>query len=515
MKLKRFFWSVFRRPLPISIAFLTCFIGYSSVYFYAYYQHKFDATKTNYLVISKLDNLLTNLDSIAISTAVLKQPDCQLTRPQLNNIIKTDHIPITITIIKNNQLYCSSDQALTLEKLPPIRSHYVPIKENNLKTYLLYWNNNLYLKEIVSPEKTILINTSSSDELQRILTETATPKVVKLQLGNINLTSHGVLDSKLKLYNKIHAQSLQNYNYKLTTGNLSSMSALIIRKYYKSLLLIALIATTLYMITNYFIRKRSSAYHELKEAIYDNQIVPYLQPVLDSQTGKLAGAEVLARWIHPEVGLIAPDRFIPMAEDTGLIIPLTQILFEQTAQAFIPYANKLPNNFRIGFNISRSHCKSLKILDDCKIFYKKINTPNITLVLEITERQPIEVTETTKHLFKELHKIGVQIALDDFGVGNSNLSYLNDFAIDYLKIDKSFIARIGSDALSKHILDTIIDITQQCKIESCAEGIETKEQWEYIKTKSVDYVQGYYFARPLSIEEFINAYVIPYSQDIT
>lgn len=501
---------VFRRPLALSIALLTCITGYAGVYFYTYYNHKLDATTTNYLVISKLDNLLTNLYSLAISTAVLKQPDCQLTRPQLQKIIKTEHNPITISIIKNHQLFCSSDPTLTLNELPPRTSYYFPIKENSTKTYLLFWNNNLYLKKIIEPGKTILINTSSTNALQKILTLTNHAKIIKLQLGDVTLASQGA-DEKVKIYSKVYGHSLQHYNYKLTAGNLSSMTNIVVRHHYKSLLLITFISIILYISISQFIRSRSSAYHELKEAIYDDQIIPYLQPIMDSQTGKLAGVEVLARWLHPEVGIISPDAFIPIAEDTELVIPLTQTLFEQVAQAMMPYASRLPNNFRIGFNISHSHCNSLKILDDCKAFYRKINHPNINLILEITERYPIEVTEKTKYLFRELHKIGVKIALDDFGVGNSNLSYLNDFAIDYLKIDKSFIARIGSDALSKHILDIIIDITQQCKIESCAEGIETKEQWDYIKTKPVNYVQGYYFAKPLSIEEFINAYIIPYS----
>ena len=460
-----------------------------------------------------MDNLLTNLSSLAISTSVLKQPNCQSIRPQLQEIIKTEHIPIAITIVQDGELYCSSDETLTIKNLPPKTSHYFPIKENNHETHLLFWNNNLYLKKTVSSGKTVFINTTLSNTIQKIIALTTKSTIIKLQLGNIGLSSRGILDTPIKIYNKIHAQSLQNYNYKLTVGNLSPMVSLVASHYYKSLLAITFASVILYILLSHFIRSRSSAYHELKIAIYSNQIIPYMQPMVDAQTGKLAGIEILARWIHPEVGLIAPDTFIPIAEDTGLIIPLTQKLFEQVAQVFTPYVNDLPSNFRIGFNISRSHCKNLAILNDCDEFYKKVNHPNIVLLLEITERQPIDVTETTKYLFKELHKRGVKIALDDFGVGNSNLSYLNDFAFDYLKIDKSFISRIGSDALSKHILDIIIDITQQCKIEACAEGIETKEQWEYLKTKPVSYVQGYYFAKPLPAEEFINAYIIAYQEE--
>jgi EAL domain-containing protein (putative c-di-GMP-specific phosphodiesterase class I) len=129
------------------------------------------------------------------------------------------------------------------------------------------------------------------------------------------------------------------------------------------------------------------------------------------------------------------------------------------------------------------------------------------LVLELTERELINPTDITRRLFDALHELGVMIAIDDFGTGHSSLAYLRNFNVDYLKIDQSFVAMIGVDALSRHILDSIIELSGKLDLGIVAEGVETIEQCEYLAAQGVDFLQGYLFGRPLPCDEFIKSLI--------
>ncbi|KTC43224.1 diguanylate phosphodiesterase [Pseudomonas fluorescens ABAC62] len=254
----------------------------------------------------------------------------------------------------------------------------------------------------------------------------------------------------------------------------------------------------------HWLQKRSSApTYELRRALDANEFIPYFQPVVRGDTREWAGCEVLMRWQHPKEGLVRPDLFIPLAEDSGLIVPMTRALLRQTAAQLAPYAARLCPGFHVGVNITARHCLDLALVDDCREFLGAFAPGQVTLVLELTERELIEPTDITRRLFEALHQLGVMIAIDDFGTGHSSLGYLRNFNVDYLKIDQSFVAMIGADALSKHILDSIIELSAKLDLGIVAEGVETAEQCEYLAAHGVDFLQGYLFAKPLPINEFI------------
>ena len=244
---------------------------------------------------------------------------------------------------------------------------------------------------------------------------------------------------------------------------------------------------------------------ELARALSKGEFIPYLQPVVDGEGERCTGCEVLMRWQHPQQGMIPPDRFIPMAEACGLIIPMTSALMRQVRERFAPKAHLLPAGFHFGFNICARHCQDLSLVDDCRAFLGAFKDNPVKLVLELTERELIEVTEVTDRLFAELHDLGVFIAIDDFGTGHSSLTYLQKFQVDFLKIDQSFVAMIGSDALSCHIVDNVIDLATRLGLMMVAEGVENRVQADYLKARSVDYLQGYLFSRPLPMVEFEQA----------
>ena len=253
------------------------------------------------------------------------------------------------------------------------------------------------------------------------------------------------------------------------------------------------------------IRRASSPRAELHRALEAGEFLPYFQPVVRKGDYHWAGVEVLMRWQHPREGLVRPDLFIPYAEHSGQIVAMTRSLMLNTAQALAPHAELLEDGFHIGINITADHCRDLGLLDDCQTFLQHFPPGRVVLTLELTERKLIEPTPVTLELFEKLHAMGVMIALDDFGTGQSSLNYLRQFKVDYLKIDQSFVAMIGGDALSQHILDTIIELSAKLGLGIVAEGVESDVQRDYLACHDVDFQQGYLFARPMPITELLLA----------
>ncbi|MGE6108300.1 EAL domain-containing protein [Aeromonas sobria] len=240
---------------------------------------------------------------------------------------------------------------------------------------------------------------------------------------------------------------------------------------------------------------------ELKRALRAREFIPYLQPLVTSDSGTVMGAEVLMRWQHPSSGLIRPDLFIPQAEECGVIVPMTDLLMQAVARQLGRAQEMLPNGFHIGFNISAAHCRDFSLLEECRAFLAHFTPGRVVLVLELTERELLVADPRTLALFHQLDEIGVRLAIDDFGTGHSSLSYLQQFHVDYLKIDRSFIGRIGTESLSEHIVDNVIDLGHRLGMHLIAEGVETREQADYLKGK-VTYLQGYLLGRPMPLRQF-------------
>lgn len=243
----------------------------------------------------------------------------------------------------------------------------------------------------------------------------------------------------------------------------------------------------------------------MQRALEAAEFIPYFQPVVHGDNKQWSGAEVLMRWQHPKEGLVRPDLFIPFAEHSGLIVPMTRSLMRQTSALLAPLSASFDGPFHIGINITASHCRDLELVEDCREFLSAFAPGSINLVLELTERELIEPTAITLQLFEQLHGLGVMIAIDDFGTGHSSLGYLRQFNVDFLKIDQSFVAMIGVDALSRHILDSIIELSAKLDLGIVAEGVETVEQSDYLTAHGVNFLQGYLFGRPMPGADFIRA----------
>ncbi|WP_253820192.1 EAL domain-containing protein [Vibrio campbellii] len=201
--------------------------------------------------------------------------------------------------------------------------------------------------------------------------------------------------------------------------------------------------------------------------------------------------------------LIRPDLFIPLAEDSGLIIPMTKSLMHQVSNELVAFSQSLPPDFSVAFNISAKHCVNSELLEDSLEFLSSFPEKKVQLCLELTERELVRDTDEARALFHSLSEHDVSLAIDDFGTGHSSLSYLRQFRFDILKIDQSFVQMIGNDSVSAHIVENLLDLASRLSMKTIAEGVETAEQAEYLRSHNIDCLQGYYFAKPMPLKDFI------------
>lgn len=250
-----------------------------------------------------------------------------------------------------------------------------------------------------------------------------------------------------------------------------------------------------------FLARRQSLPPERQLALAlerDELDVRYL-PLVDARTGRCTGAEVLLRWDHPSLGRLRPDTFVPLAEETGLILPITEWLLRRVARDF-PGALPDPSAFHLSVNLSAAHLRSRGTVEAIRRAVAGAALSPRQLVFEVTERDLVE-DESAQHVLAGLEEWGASLALDDFGTGFSNLSALQRFRVEYLKLDRSLLSGIGRGGLADTVLDAVVDLASRLEMAVVAEGVETREQLEALEKRGVFLCQGWYFSRPVPFDE--------------
>ncbi len=239
---------------------------------------------------------------------------------------------------------------------------------------------------------------------------------------------------------------------------------------------------------------------DLHSALKNNELEVYYQPLIDLKTNQISGMEALLRWKHPQQGFISPVTFIPLAEETGLIVPIGEwILREACAQTKKWHQLGFPS-LKVAVNLAEKQLRQANFIGTIDRILTMTDFNARYLELEITETAILD--ETITNLLKEFKKRGLSLSVDDFGTGYSGLSYLKRFAVDKLKIDQSFIRDIPANADSITIVSAIIAMAKEMSINVLAEGVETAEQVEFLRKKGCNYIQGYYFSKPVDVNAF-------------
>ena len=247
------------------------------------------------------------------------------------------------------------------------------------------------------------------------------------------------------------------------------------------------------------LEKESKIEHEMNIALENKEFKVYYQPKIDTKTENLYGAEALVRWEH-EGRMVPPSEFIPLFEKNKFILRLDLYIFEQVCSDMKMWKEKYGKEPVISVNVSREHFLDEHFLEKYMMIAAKYGVNTNKIDLEITESATIEEGIDIIEIMNKMKKLGFLISIDDFGTGYSSLSTIQDMPADILKIDKSFVDRIGKN--EKNIIDYILTIAKELNFTTIAEGVETKEQRDYLLENGCDIIQGYYYAKPMSEAEF-------------
>ena len=242
--------------------------------------------------------------------------------------------------------------------------------------------------------------------------------------------------------------------------------------------------------------------NDLRKAIKNNEFIIYYQPIVNLKDNMIQGFEALVRWRHPERKIVSPGEFIPLAEETGLIVPLGFWVLKEACQQMYDWIVKYDSltNWKISVNISNKQLELPNFVAQVKQILKETSLDPHNLKLEITESSLIEDTQHTIVVIRELKALGIEFSLDDFGTGYSSLSYLHQFPFDTLKIDRSFVSSIGDNDEKIGIVRAIVSLANNLGMNTIAEGIETDNQLAQLKALKCHYGQGYYLSKPLDKE---------------
>jgi diguanylate cyclase (GGDEF)-like protein/PAS domain S-box-containing protein len=237
---------------------------------------------------------------------------------------------------------------------------------------------------------------------------------------------------------------------------------------------------------------------ELERALVQDEFVVHYQPIVDLPTSRLIGVEALVRWVHPVRGIVGPNTFIPLAEATGLIVPLGRWVLRQACQQLAQWCTDFPDaeRIRMNVNLSARQFQHEGLVEEVGQILAESGINPRQVVLEITESLLMQDTDSTIETLGRLKELGVRLAIDDFGTGYSSLSYLKRFPVDILKIDRSFVDGIDTEHGDATLAEAVVQLGRALQLQTVAEGIETQEQWSTLQDLGCEFGQGYLFARP-------------------
>jgi len=254
---------------------------------------------------------------------------------------------------------------------------------------------------------------------------------------------------------------------------------------------------------------------DMDRALENREFKVYLQPKVNSAEETLAGAEALVRWIHPEEGFIPPNRFIPIFEQNGFIIKLDDYMLEEVSRLQAQWLQEGRKTVPISVNISRTHFKREDLAEHICRIVDKYAVPHHLIELELTESAFFDDKYMILNTVRKMQELGFIVSMDDFGSGYSSLNSLKELHLDVLKIDGEFFRGLDVESFREHnnieergllIVAEVIDLAKKLNMQIVAEGIESREQVEFLVSQECDLIQGYYFAKPMPIEEYVEKY---------
>jgi EAL domain-containing protein (putative c-di-GMP-specific phosphodiesterase class I) len=252
------------------------------------------------------------------------------------------------------------------------------------------------------------------------------------------------------------------------------------------------------------VMKRVEIDNKLRHALDGGDFYLKYQALMDAETKTIIGAEALIRWDDEQLGRVSPEEFVPLAEESGLIVEIGDWVLD-TALANVKKWRQSPNreDFYIAINLSSRQFRGKNIVKNISDALSRYDLPGSCLELEITERLLMKDVPHVIGLLNQFREMGIRLSIDDFGTGYSSLSYLKRFPFDVLKIDKAFVSDIGEDPDDTALCEAIIAMAHSLGLSIIGEGVETREQFEFLNQRGVETIQGYYVSEPMVNDEFL------------
>ncbi|MFB2866076.1 EAL domain-containing protein [Aeromonas sp. MdU4] len=468
------------------------------------YEHAWQAGQ---LTLTRIEQLLTSAQRTGIQVAGLVGQPCQRVLPALRNAATQAAFVYTLKLVQQQRVYCSSLRADVNEPIPSAFAH------NDTTRSLILQPGNAsrpyypLLSILTATSEGAVISTIDSAHLATLLSLNLPTTLIWLQVGEFWLDSSGQLHDE----SPPQAQDAQIYHASATyplglslyyTTSFTTWLGWANQWRLTWLLWLAFSLSCAIALWRW-LGQTSPLEAALEQGVERKEFIPYVQPVICAHNRQLCGLEVLMRWQRQHVGLVEPMQFIPQAEASGLIVPMTRQMMTQVVAQLAPMASRLPTPFHLAVNISAAHFRSNTLLSDCREFLSYFPSGKVQLTLELTEREWLCNNPQTLTLLHELRSMGIYLALDDFGTGHSSLAYLKQFPVDIIKLDQMFVRKIGVEDVSQHVVNHVIDLGHKLGLDIVAEGVENEFQADYLTRRGVDQLQGYLFGKPQPLQEWL------------
>ncbi len=489
--------------LSLSLAILTLLLTLGVRFFITRNLNQHKVNDVGRYAITTMENLLTPHEEIGLRVAAMVGKPCNDVRQALGQYVAKARTLRAILLIKNSTLYCSSvfgQRNIPVNELVPSLPTSEPAMYLALDKVLLKGSPILIKWTPVNDNGDGVMQIVNIALLTRLLVAPQTPWVTRtvlnvgdahLEYGSSKLGEAPLKDDETQT---VFYSARLPFSVSLIGPSATMLaSSTLFSQLPLALLLGLLIGYITWLVT----ASRMSFSREITLGIARREFEVWCQPLLSSQTHQCVGVELLLRWNNPRQGWISPDIFIPIAEQENLIVPLTRYVLDDAVRHLSVFPAS--RDFHLGINVAADHFRNGLIISDLERYWFP-SGPVQQLTLELTEREDLQHLDP--QVFRQLRNIGVQLAIDDFGTGHSSLAWLEMLKPDVLKIDKSFTAAIGTDAVNSRVVGMIIELGQRLGITLVAEGVETSLQEEHLRRQQVQILQGWLFARPMPLGEF-------------
>ncbi|MFB2904583.1 EAL domain-containing protein [Aeromonas jandaei] len=474
-----------RTSAPISrwhwpLAWLGCILplllGGALLYLTELRDQKEHALTTTREALRRIEQILTEAERVNREVADRVGQPCQVALSVLRHEATKAAFVRTIKLVgRDDVVYCSSLLGEVQQRAP----------ENTFfvgKIALLpgssWWPDHPVLSLRMPVANGAVIINIDSTHLAKVLTDTSDDAQRSwLRVGAHWLDEagrHHNTEPDVALATK-QTRASKHYPFSITVGYPRATTPLANWRqgHWRTLLPLLLCSLGTGALTLWWLRRPNTPAQELRRGLHANEFIPYVQPVIDAHTRQPCGIEVLMRWQHPQAGLLGPDCFIPQAETSGLIVPMTSQMMTQVIPTLVTVLPLLPSPFHVAVNISAAHFNSTTLLDNCALFINHFLPGTVVLTLELTERELLRNDSRTLDMLNRLRAMGIQVALDDFGTGHASLAYLKQFPVDIIKLDQTFVSKIGSDTLSQLLADNVIELGMKLGLVVIAEGVRS------------------------------------------